>query len=123
MLCGDGLGMSVPFFPNVVMDIYSYNTDNDDYDYYGKKNEYVLKETVEVDMQPLSPTSSLREFGKILQDTYTIIMSIDVNITDTDKIIIGDIEYEIVGSVDTWNHVLPHKEMLIRKLRKKEGLS
>ena len=35
---------------------------------------------------------------------------------------IGDIEYEIVGSVETWNHLLPHKEILIKKLRKqKEG--
>ena len=112
--------MNAPFFPNVSMDIYSYITDNRDHDYYGQVNEYVLKESVEVDMQPLSPTSSLREFGKILQDTYKVIMSIDVNITDTDKIIIDDIEYEIVGSVDTWNHVLPHKEILIRKLRKTE---
>lgn len=112
--------MAPPFFPNETMDIYTHQTINDDYDYYGGKNDYVFKETVQVDMQPLSPTSSLREFGKILQDTYKVILDIDVEITDTDKLIINNIEYEIVGSVDTWNHVLPHKEILIRKLRKNE---
>lgn len=112
--------MAPPFFPNETMDIYTHQTINDDYDYYGSKNDHVFKETVPVDMQPLSPTSSLREFGKILQDTYKVILDIEVEITDTDKLIINNIEYEIVGSVDTWNHVLPHKEILIRKLRKNE---
>lgn len=111
-----------PFFPNESMDIYTCQTNNDDYDYYGGKNEYVFKETVPVDIQPLSPTSSLREFGKILQDTYKVILDIDVEITDTDKLLINEVEYEIVGSVDTWNHVLPHKEILIKKLRKNEGV-
>lgn len=115
--------MSPPFFPNDTMDIYTYQTNNDDYDYYGCKNDYVFKETVPVDIQPLSPTSSLREFGKILQDTYKVILSIDVEINDTDKLIINNIEYEIVGSVSTWNHVLPHKELLIKKLRKNEGVT
>lgn len=109
-----------PFFPNETMEIYTYNTNQEDFDYYGKINEYVLKGSVEVDMQPLSPTSSLREFGKILQDTYKVILGINVEISDTDKLMINNIEYEIVGSVSTWNHVLPHKEILIQKLRKNE---
>lgn len=112
-----------PFFPNETMDIYTHNSNQEDYDYYGKKNEYSFKESVEVDIQPLSPTSSLREFGKILQDTYKVILSIDVEISDTDKLMINDTQYEIVGSIDTWNHVLPHKEILIQKLRKNEEIS
>ena len=108
-----------PFFPNETMDIYTYN-DSQEYDYYGKINDYVLSSSVEVDMQPLSPTSSLREFGKILQDTYKVILDINVEISDTDRLVINNIEYEIVGSVSTWNHVLPHKEILIRKLRKNQ---
>lgn len=113
--------MNAPFFPNVTIDIYSYTTNDSDYDYHGKVSEYVLKESVEADMQPLSPTSSLREFGKILQDTYKVILGINVEISDTDKLMIDNIEYEIVGSVSTWNHVLPHKEILLRKLRKNDG--
>ena len=107
-----------PFFPNEEMDIYTLNSNQDEYDYYGKKNEYVYKETIQVDIQPLSPTSSLREFGKILQDTYKVIFDINVEINDTDQLIINDTQFEIVGSIDTWNHVLPHKEMLLKKIRK-----
>ena len=110
--------MSPPFFPNVTIDIYTYQSNNDEYDYYGKKTEYVFKQSVEADMQPLSPTSSLREFGKILQDTYKVILNINTEITDTDQLVINNEKYEIVGSVSTWNHVLPHKEILIKKLRK-----
>lgn len=111
--------MNPPFFPNEEMDIYTLAENTGDYDYHGAKNEYVYKETIPVDIQPLSPTSSLREFGKILQDTYRVIFNIDVEIKDTDQLQINDTKFEIVGSVDTWNHVLPHKEMLIKKERKK----
>ena len=42
MCCGDDI---VPiFFPNTTMDIYTYTTENTDYDYFGKKNEYVFIE-------------------------------------------------------------------------------
>ena len=105
------------FFPNEEMDI--YRLQSNDYDYYGKKNEYVYQETVSVDMQPYSPSSSLREFGKILQDTYTVIFDENIDVKDTDQLIINNIKYEIVGSVEHWNHgILPHKEMLIQRLRK-----
>ncbi|WP_458456211.1 hypothetical protein [Methanobrevibacter sp.] len=111
--------MNPPFFPNEEMDIYTLQANDNDYDYYGAKNEYVYKETIQVDIQPLSPTSSLREFGKILQDTYKVIFNIDTEISDTDQLRINDTKFEIVGSISTWNHVLPHKEILIKKQRKK----
>lgn len=109
--------MNVPFFPNETMDIYTLQDNNGGYDYWGKINEYQFKETIPIDIQPLSPTSSLREFGKILQDTYKVIFNINTDITDTDQIRIQDNEYEIIGSISTWNHTLPHKEMVIRKHR------
>ena len=115
-MCG-GYDMTIPLFPNEEMCIYTL--ENKGYDYYGQNNEYVFKEKVSIDMQPYSPSSSLREFGKVLQDTYTVIFDIDVEISNTDQIIINNVKYEIVGSVETWNHgVIPHKEMLIKKLRK-----
>ena len=107
------------FFPNEEMCIYTLQ--ESDYDYYGKKTSYVFKEKVPVDMQPYSPSSSLKEFGKILQDTYTVIFDENIEVQDTDQLIINGIKYQIVGSVETWNHgVIPHKEMLIQKLRKGE---
>lgn len=111
--------MNIPLFPNEKMDIYTIEKDG--YDYYGEKTNYVFKETVDVDMQPYSASSSLREFGKVLEDTYIVIFNIDVEISDTDQIRINNHKYEIIGSVETWNHgVLPHKEMLIQKFRKGE---
>ena len=108
--------MTLPFFPNESMDIYSVH--NDEYDEFGRKNEYVYKETVAIDMQPYSPESSMQRFGKILQDTYTVIFDENIEVTDTDKLLINNIYYEIIGSVENWNHVLPHKQMLIKRLRK-----
>ena len=89
-------------FPNEEIDIYTCQ--NETFDYYGSKNEYVFKETISVDMQLISPTSSLREFGKILQDTYRVIMDESVEIDDTDQLRINDIKYEIIGSVENCNH-------------------
>ena len=110
------------FFPNVSMDIYTYDDNNTDYDYYGKKNKYIFNQTVKVDMQPYSPSSSIKEFGKILQDTYIIIFDENIEIHETDQIIINNQKYEIIGSIENWNHgLIPHKEMLIQKLRKGES--
>ena len=105
------------FFPNESMSIYSL--EKGDYDYYGEKNDYVFKQTVPIDMQPYSAQSSMREFGKILQDTFTVLFDENIKINDTDMLIINNIKYEIIGSVENWNHgILPHKEMLIQRLRK-----
>lgn len=107
------------FFPNESMDIYSCQ--NEGFDYYGPKNEYSYKETVEVDMQVYSPTSSLREFGKILQDTYRIILDENVDIEDTDQLVINGIKYEIIGAVENCNHgLIPHKEVIVKRQRKEK---
>lgn len=104
-------------FPNEEMDIYTCQ--NGSFDYYGSQNEYVYKETISVDMQLISPTSSLREFGKILQDTYRVIMDENVQIKDTDQLRINDAKYEIIGSIENCNHgLIPHKEMVIKRQRK-----
>lgn len=101
------------------MELYTYKDDG--YDDYGPTITYELRETVPIDIQPYSPSSSLREFGKILQDTYIVIMDNDTEIHDTDKIIIEGTRYEIVGSVENWNHTrLAHKRILLQKYRKGE---
>ncbi len=104
-------------FPNEEIDIYTCQ--NESFDYYGPQNEYVFKETISVDMQLISPTASLKEFGKILQDTYKVIMDENVQINDTDQLRINEVKYEIIGSIENCNHgVFPHKEMTIKRQRK-----
>ena len=49
-------------------------------------------------------------------------MNINVPVKDTDLIRIPDEgTFEIVGSVETWNHgLINHKKLTIKKLRKEE---
>ena len=105
------------FFPNETMDIYTYQ--KGELDYYGAQHEYVFKESVPVDMQQYSPKSSLKEFGKILQDTYLILFDENIEIQETDQLQINNNKYEIIGSIENCNHgLIPHKEMIIQKQRK-----
>lgn len=116
-----------PFFPNATMEIYSYSQTTGEYTDYGEPlEEYVLRGTVEVDFQPASGRgvssvqSSMEEYGKILQDTYVVYMPIDTEIYDTDLIIIEDVKYSIMGSIETWNHIISHKRMMLKKQRKQD---
>nr|DAY53163.1 MAG TPA: hypothetical protein [Caudoviricetes sp.] len=110
----------IPFFNNATIKLYSYN--ECDEDFFGEKHEYQCKGEYPADVQPLSPESSQRVFGKILQDTYNVYLNINVPIKDTDLIRIPDEgTFEIVGSVETWNHgLINHKKLTIKKLRKEE---
>lgn len=110
----------MPFFPNTEMELYSYSSE--EFDEYGRKETYTLRETVPVDFQPMTVNSQLREFGKILQDTYSVFIDADVEIHETDKIIIDGVRYELLGSIETWNHgLIPHKEITVQKYRKGDG--
>lgn len=107
--------MSV-FFPNEKIELYSYNSET--YDYHGPKEEYTLREVVDGNFQPLSDNSSLNEFGKILTDTFKLILDENTEIYDSDLIKVNGLEYEIIGSPENWNHgLLPHKEVLCQRLR------
>ncbi|MCR5027003.1 MAG: hypothetical protein K6A34_06150 [Methanobrevibacter sp.] len=110
--------MMFPFFENARIELYSYNEQEEDF--FGEKHEYQSKGEYPADVQPLSPASSQRVFGKILQDTYKVLLNIDVPIEDTDLIKIPNLgTFEIVGSVETWNHgLIDHKEITIKKHRK-----
>lgn len=108
-----------PFFTNVMMKLYSYTetTELDEYD--EPVIEYKFRESIPADLQPLNPNSSMQLFGKILEDTYKVIINNDKTVNDTDliKFVNQDSTYKIVGSVSEWNHVLPHKELIIQKQR------
>jgi hypothetical protein len=104
----------IPFFKNTDVDIYTYKG----LDEYGDK-EYVFRKSIEADIQPLSNESSMQIFGKILQDTYNLYISIHSQLNDTDHLLIHNECYEVIGSIEEWNHILNFKKVVIRKLRKK----
>lgn len=110
--------MIPPFFNNTTIQLYSYQSTGE-YDEYGKKFEYKCKGIFEVDLQPLSPSSSQQIFGRIEQDTYKMYLSIDVPITSTDLVKIEDLGvFEIVGTPEKWNHILNHTKVILQKHRK-----
>lgn len=104
----------IPFFPNTNIELYTYNG----LDKYGDKT-YTYRETITADIQPLSNESMMEIFGKILQDTYNVYIPIHSQLNDTDHLQIQKECYEVVGSVEEWNHLLKFKKCVIRKLRKK----
>ena len=82
----------IPFFNNATIKLYSYN--ECDEDFFGEKHEYQCKGEYPADVQPLSPDL--------------------IRIPDEGT-------FEIVGSVETWNHgLINHKKLTIKKLRKEE---
>ena len=104
------------FFPNETIELYSYN--EEEYDYHGPKSSYALRETVKGNFSPLNTSSSLKEFGKILTDTYKLIIDENIEIHDTDLIKVNGVEFEIIGTPEDWNHgLLPHKRIFLQKLR------
>ena len=105
--------INIPFFPNASIQLNTYCGYDEDGDPY-----YEPRETITADIQPLSPTSSMQIFGEILQDTYKVYLAKDVEIHETDQLIIKDNKYEIVGSVENWNHILPYQKITIKKQRK-----
>ena len=114
-----------PFFPNATMELYSYSQSTGEYTEWGELlPEYELRSSVEVDFQPATGRgvsngqSSMEEYGKILQDTYVVYMPIDTEIYDTDLVVIEDVKYSIMGSIETWNHIIPHKRAILKKQRK-----
>ncbi len=103
----------LPFFKNTKIELHTFTGK----DKYGD-NEYEHRETIEADIQPLSNQSSMQIFGKILQDTYNVFIDSNIMIKDTDRLVIEKDSYEIIGSIEEWNHILNFKKCIIKKLRK-----
>ena len=108
-----------PFFINAQMLVYSY-IETQEFDEYDEPLiEYRFRESIPADLQPLTPKSSMQIYGKILEDTYQVIISNDKTVYDTDiiKFENDNSTYKIIGSVSNWNHILPHKELILQKQR------
>lgn len=106
------------FFNNTNIQLFEY-VELDEEDFFGEKHEYRFKGEYNVDIQPVTPSSSQEIFGRIVQDTYKIYLNIDVPISDTDLIKVPDFgTFEIIGSVEKWNHLLHYQKAIIKKHRK-----
>lgn len=106
------------FFNNTNIQLFEY-VELDEEDFFGEKHEYRFKGEYNVDIQPVTPSSSQEIFGRIVQDTYKIYLNVDVPIRDTDIIKIPDFgTFEIIGSVEKWNHLLNYQKAIIKKHRK-----
>ena len=115
----------VLLFPNEEMELYEYNENEDIPDFFGESTQnYKLVGTYPCDFQNMSPHDSLKEYGKILQDTYKIYAHLDVPITDTMIIKLKNHPetYTITGTPMKYNHILPHTKILVTKQRKPEKL-
>lgn len=110
----------MPFFDNCQLELWEPIKINEYNDYGEQIINHVLIDTVPADFQPLSPESSIRMFGKILQDTYKVYLNMNVNVTDKTicRIVGESTTYELIGSPMTNNNLLHHKKILIRKQRK-----
>lgn len=110
------------FFPNTTIELWGYS-DTDQYDKHGELvGDYHLKCETEADFQPMSANDTLEQFGEILQDTYKIFLSPDIEVENTDIIVIGDNSYSIMGTPEDWNHFLNYKQLTVKKHRKKMKL-
>ena len=109
------------YFPNMEMDICSYS-DAEATDAYGNPVKgYVYRETVPVDFQTGSRNDRLTEAGELLQDTYKIILDVNVALDATD--ILRDPDgntYTIIGTpiVNNRFKVTSHKKVEVQKTNK-----
>lgn len=111
----------VLFFPNEEIELWDYAEEKALVNIYGEYEAYYyLVDVVPCDFQPMSPQDNLKEFGKILQDTYKAYFDEDAPIKDT-------MVLRIVGKPDTFkikgtpihnNHFLNHKKIILEKHRK-----
>lgn len=109
------------YFPNMEMDICSYS-DAEATDAYGNPVKgYVYRETVPVDFQTGNRNDRLTEAGELLQDTYKIILDVNVALDATD--ILRDPDgntYTIIGTpiVNNRFKVTSHKKVEVQKTNK-----
>lgn len=115
--------LNKPLFPNTTISLYSYVDGGMD-DYGETKVSYKYRETVEADVQVMSPKDTQREFGKTLEDTYKIYLPYEVEIHDTDRIKLNDTNTccEILGTPEKWNHLISYNKIIVQKYRNQKDL-
>ena len=109
----------MPFFPNEELELWSYNELEEYNDYGDPVVEYDLVGTYPCNIEPLNTNDSIKNYGKILQDAYTVFIDTDVPIEDTMILRLkGKPEtYKILGTPMLFNRLLKHWEVEIQKQR------
>jgi hypothetical protein len=100
--------------------------ESEEYDPYTDSNitKYKMKTVSEVDMQPYTPKESIREFGKILQNTFKIYTNIKCSENCILRISEDNVTYSIVGSPQYNNHFnkTTHYKLIITQERQTRTL-
>ncbi len=113
------------YFTNTTMEFWE-PYESEEYDVYTDTNltKYRLTTTSSVDFQPYTPKESIRDFGKILQNTFKVYT--DVNCSDNCILRIKDdtLTYSITGSPQVNNHftATSHHKIIITQERAKRTL-
>ena len=108
-------------FDNTVVKVYSLN-ETSNLDAYGNpKHEYIYVNSYPADMQVMSPSDSLHEFGEILTDTYKIYFNSNCSFNSSD--ILQDPEgntYKITGTPinNTRFNLTSHIKLVVQKTNK-----
>lgn len=109
-----------PFFRKKELEIYDYKEDTLEYNVYGEpKERYTYVGTYPCDFQPLSPNATLKEFGKILTDTYKIYLNINTPINDKSVFRLkGESDtYICIGSPQYHYNIIKHVKVEVQKTR------
>ena len=108
------------FFPNEQIELWEYDENEEDINFWGEKQVgYNLTETVDCDIQPMSPNDVENQFGKILTDMYKIYLNPETIITDTMilRVVGKEDTYTIKGSPLHYNHIIPYIKVIVQKQR------
>lgn len=113
------------FFKPDNVELWAY-TESNTVNMYGEPEvTYTLIGTYPCDFQPINAADTVKEFGKLLEDTYRIFL--DYNVPVNDKMILRIVgssdTYELIGSPSIFKTtILKHIELTVQKQRKPHNL-
>lgn len=110
----------MPYFINTYIEIWEPYLSKEKSEITNDKMiKYDLTATIPADLQGLTPSYSQQEYGKILEDTYSVY--IDSTVTISPNAILREEgktdTYMIKGTPVLNNHLLPHIKLVIEKQR------
>lgn len=112
--------MGIPFYKSKQVEVYNYNESTEDYNVYGEPIEqYKYVGTFVCDFQPLTPSYTLKEYGKILTDSYKIYMDSSTPINDKTVFRLkGESDtYICIGSPQYHYNIIKHVKVEVQKTR------
>lgn len=111
----------VLFFKSDTVELWDY-TETETVNVYGEPEvSYNLIGSYPCNFQPITVNDSIKEFGKVLEDTYRIFLEHNVPVTSKMilKIVGQEDTYEVIGSPSIFKTtILKHIEVTVQKQRK-----